>query len=371
MTASSPSAHLPGGLTARRAGRVGGLLLLVLAAHAWLLAGLPLGVGDGPLAGRAQPINARRIVLPAAAPPQPSPVAPSPRAAAAPRALPAPVPTAAPPRVEPAEPPPPVPEAKPPAEAAPEPAAIASAPDVTASAVGVADAASAPESEVRPPPPTGGEVPVYATRMPAAATLRYDLRRGAIGGEGTLDWRPGPEGYEMSIEGQVFGISVLSWRSRGAFDSAGIAPERFVDSRRGRDVRAANFQREAGKITFSGSEVSYPLVGGAQDRLSWMVQLAAVLEADQARRAAGEKVSMFVAGARGDGDVWTFSVMGEEELKLPGLLVPRALALRREPRKPFDTQVEVWLDPARQHLPARMRLTQLPAGDSTEFILRP
>lgn len=342
-------------------------MLVVLAAHAWLLAGLPLGVGEGPLAGRAQPINARRIVLPALPPPQPPPEAPLPRAAAAPRPLSAPVP----PIAEPAEPPPPAPEERPAAEVVPEPAAFASAPDVAASAVAMADAASAPDGEVRPPPPTGGEVPVYATRMPAAVTLNYDLRRGAIGGQGTLEWRPGPDGYEMSIEGQVFGISVLSWRSRGAFDSAGIAPLRFVDSRRGRDVRAANFQREAGKITFSGTEIAYPLVAGAQDRLSWMVQLAAILEADPARRAAGEKVSMFVAGARGDGDVWTFSVMGEEELKLPGLLVPRALALRREPRKPFDTQVEVWLDPARQHLPARMRLTQLPGGDSTEFILRP
>lgn len=337
----------------------------MLAAHAWLLAGLPLGVGDGPLAGRVQPINVRRIVLPAPAPPQPPREVISSRAAAAPPSLPPPA------SVEPAEPPPPGPEARPLPESAPEPAAIASEPDFAASAVAVADAASAPEGEATPPPPTGGEVPVYATRMPAAATLNYDLRRGAIGGQGTLEWRPGPAGYEMSIEGQVFGISVLSWRSRGGFDAAGLAPQRFVDSRRGRDVRAANFQREAGKITFSGTEIEYPLVGGAQDRLSWMLQLAAVLEADPARRAAGEKISMFVAGARGDGDVWTFSVVGEEELRLPGLLVPRALALRREPRKPFDTQVEVWLDPARQHLPARLRLTQLPGGDSTEFILRP
>ena len=337
----------------------------MLAAHAWLLAGLPLGVGDGPLAGRVQPINVRRIVLPAAAPPQPPPEVVSTRVAAPPRPVPPPA------SAEPAEPPPPGPEAQPLPESAPEPAVIAAAPDVAASAVAVADAASAPDGEATPPTPTGGEVPVYATRMPAAATLNYDLRRGGIGGQGTLEWRPGAEGYEMSIEGQVFGISVLSWRSRGGFDAAGLAPQRFVDSRRGRDVRAANFQRDAGKITFSGTDIEYPLVGGAQDRLSWMLQLAAVLEADPARRAAGEKVSMFVAGARGDGDVWTFSVVGEEELRLPGLLVPRALALRREPRKPFDTQVEVWLDPARQHLPARLRLTQLPGGDSTEFNLRP
>jgi hypothetical protein len=51
--------------------------------------------------------------------------------------------------------------------------------------------------------------------------------------------------------------------------------------------------------------------------------------------------------------------------------LPGTLSLRREPRKPYDTQVEVWLDPGRQHLPVRMRLTTLPGGDSTELQLRP
>jgi hypothetical protein len=31
----------------------------------------------------------------------------------------------------------------------------------------------------------------------------------------------------------------------------------------------------------------------------------------------------------------------------------------------------VWLDPARQHLPARLRLTTLPGRDAIEFVLRP
>ena len=36
-------------------------------------------------------------------------------------------------------------------------------------------------------------------------------------------------------------------------------------------------QREAGRITFSGPQVEYPLLPGAQDRISWLLQLAAVL----------------------------------------------------------------------------------------------
>ena len=344
------------------------MVLLVLLGHGLLLEGLPLGVGGLTLAQGAAPISVRRIVLPAAAPVVTAEAAPP---TPTPTPTPRPEPRAEPPAARVAAPVVPAEPAVRSEEAASAPLASASPPEASASAGALAEAPPADPGPASAPAVAGGEVPVYATRMPAAATLQYDLRRGAIGGQGTLEWRPGPEGYELSIEGSVFGISVLSWRSRGAFDSAGLAPDRFVDSRRGRDVRAANFQRDARKISFSGTDIEYPLVAGAQDRLSWMLQLAAVLEAEPARRAAGEKVSMFVAGARGDGDVWTFTVQGVETLDLAGTALPGTLSLRREPRKAYDTQVEVWLDPGRQHLPVRMRLTTLPSGDSTELQLRP
>ena len=47
------------------------------------------------------------------------------------------------------------------------------------------------------------------------------------------------------------------------------------------------------------------------------------------------------------------------------------LAVRREPRKPFDTQVEAWFDPARHHLPVRLKLSTANGSDAMEFILKP
>jgi hypothetical protein len=49
--------------------------------------------------------------------------------------------------------------------------------------------------------------------------------------------------------------------------------------------------------------------------------------------------------------------------------VPDALHLRREPRRLYDTTVDVWLDPARQHLPVRARLRVRPTGAETELLL--
>jgi hypothetical protein len=157
--------------------------------------------------------------------------------------------------------------------------------------------------------------------------------------------------------------------SRGAFDAAGIAPERHVDSRRGRDAQAANFRRDSGRITFSGPSTALPLAPGTQDRLTWMLQLPAIVDARPARFGPGERIVMWVVGARGDVGVWTFVAEARETIEVPAGSIDGALRLTREPLQPYDTRVEVWLDPARHHLPAKVRMSIPQTGDMTEFAL--
>lgn len=200
------------------------------------------------------------------------------------------------------------------------------------------------------------DVPVYRTRMPPAATLSYELTYGRWTGSGELIWRPGAQGYEARLEGRVAMMKIITLVSRGAVDAAGLAPTRYTDQRRGRHEQAANFQREAGKISFSGHAVEYPLLQGSQDRLSWMVQLAAIALAEPRRVGPGGRVVMHVVGARGDSDLWAFHVEGQEDVATPEGKVP-AVKLVREPRKPHDTRVEVWLAPSLNYLPVRARQT--------------
>jgi len=197
---------------------------------------------------------------------------------------------------------------------------------------------------------------VYDTRLPPFGRWRYRLQRGPAIGEAELQWSQQPEGrYGLRLEGRVAGATLLEWASQGTIDAAGVAPERFAVRRRGRDSQAANFQREAGKITFSGPTHELPLPPGAQDRLSWMVQIPAIVGAAPERFGAGTHILLFVAGARGDAELWTFNVQGVEMLgDIP------ALKLVREPRKLYDTRVEVWLDAADHHMP--LRAVQTPVG---------
>ena len=64
------------------------------------------------------------------------------------------------------------------------------------------------------------------------------------------------------------------------------------------------------------------------------------------------------------------SVEAVEAISVPAGPVAAALRLKREPRKPYDTLVEVWLDPARHHLPVKVRLSIPQTGDATEFSLQ-
>lgn len=267
---------------------------------------------------------------------------------------PAPVPKPAP-RRQPAAP---APTAT--ASAAPEPAAPSAgsaAATSTGSAVTATLSGSGAAAQLTPVADiTQSDIPVYRTKVPPAMTLGYELHYGRWVGSGELHWRPNGSSYEARLEGRVAMMKVITLESRGGFDDAGLAPTRYTDQRRGRGEQAANFQRKAGKITFSGHQVEYPLLEGSQDRLSWMLQLAAIAQANPKRVGHGGRIVLHVVGARGDSDMWAFHVEANEEVSTPDGSM-KAVKLVREPRKPHDTRVEVWLAPSLHYLPVRARQT--------------
>lgn len=210
-------------------------------------------------------------------------------------------------------------------------------------------------------------IPHYRTRLPPPITLRYVMHRGFLRGTGDLVWRPQGDHYELRFDGRVAGLAVLTQVSTGGFDAAGLAPERFTDQRLRRGTTAANFQRAAGKITFSGPATEFVLRDGAQDRLSWMVQLAAIVAAEPHLATPGAKVVMYVVGSHGDADVWSFRCIGPEAVETGSGTVD-ATKFVREPREPYDTTVQVWLDPHQHDLP--VRATQKSGANDEGFDLR-
>jgi len=234
-----------------------------------------------------------------------------------------------------------------------------------------ADAVPAASAAASSTPPTAGDTPIphYRTQMPNAATLRYQLARGMLHGTGELQWKPDGDRYEARLEGKLGSMTLLTQISSGGFDADGIAPLRFTDWRVRRSTVAANFQRPAGKVTFSGAEQELPLQPGTQDRVSWMVQLAAIVAAQPALRNPGAKIVMHIVGAHGDTSVWTFHCSGRETVQT-GLGPVATIKYARESEGgAYDTRAAAWLDAAHHYLPARATMRSGPNDDGFELLL--
>jgi hypothetical protein len=209
-------------------------------------------------------------------------------------------------------------------------------------------------------------LPRYRTHPPPAATLRYAVRHAGGVGAAVLRWEPGEDGYRLSLEMDAGTRGVEA--STGGFDEAGLAPLRHTDARARRGSVATNFGREDAVVSFSASSRRLALVPGAQDRLSWLVQLAAILEAGPERRTEGAITLLPVAGSRGEAMVWALRSYGIEEVSTQSG-VRTALRLGREPAGLRDLGVDVWLAPELHHLPVRWVLRTPVGGTALEFEL--
>lgn len=209
-----------------------------------------------------------------------------------------------------------------------------------------------------------------AMRIPASVRLRFAVtgQQGSTpmqGMFGELAWLHNGEEYDAQLALTFLFRTVRSQRSSGHLGADGLAPDRFADTRR--TEQASHFVRERAQVVFSNNKPPQPLLPGAQDRLSVMIQLGALLAGDASSFPVGADIAVQTVGP-GDADVWRFRIEADETLDLPaGPYQARKLA--RAPRREFDDRVEIWLAPQLGHLPVRLRITQ-PNGDFADFQLR-
>lgn len=302
-----------------RAARWAVAIGLVLLVHAWLLGQWTVPHGLSP--ARAVPGPTLQLHAVTALPQAAPQAAPLPRPAAATTAAP-PVPTR--PRAA--------------AVSAAPPAATESPAPMTTVPGGDGDSATPP--------------PIYPTRLPAPTTLAYTLQTRGAQGDARLHWQHDGERYELTLDARnPADRALIEQRSAGALDEAGLAPDRFTDRRFGRRTLAANFERDSGRVRFSSVQRELAAWPGTQDRLGWLAQLAAIASA--AAPALPDEITLEVVGSRGGGGRWVFRRIGDESIATPlGELA--TIHLQRRPDRAEDLVVDVWLDPARGHWPARL-----------------
>jgi hypothetical protein len=203
---------------------------------------------------------------------------------------------------------------------------------------------------------------------PDSALLKYKVQGQAKGfnywASAELNWQQDGQDYEARLTVSAFLVGSRVQVSKGTLGAEGLMPTRFGD--KSRNELAAHFQRDKGIISFSANSPDAPLLKGAQDRLSVVLQLSSLLAADPTRFPAGTMLSFQTVSQR-EAQVWHFLVEKEEMLQLPfGEM--NAIKLNRMPRREFDQQIEIWFAPTLSYLPVRLRITNA-NGDFVDQLL--
>jgi len=217
---------------------------------------------------------------------------------------------------------------------------------VTAQSTGTSPAAAAPV------PGTG--------KLAASALLQYEghgRERGFFkySGSGELRWSHEAGHYQAMLEITALGLRVRTWKSAGDLSPQGLLPVTFQDAPRGADW-TTRFLRDKNVISFSSGTPDQPLLTGAQDKLSALLQLGVLLNNAPQRYGVGDVVQFQAADAH-RAEPWNFLVTAAEPRDLPGGSV-NAIKLTKKSTPDFDQQIQVWLAPDQDYLPVRLLITE-------------
>jgi hypothetical protein len=206
------------------------------------------------------------------------------------------------------------------------------------------------------------DVQVTRFSLPEPAALHYEVTARVKGqqvqGTSDLTWHHDGARYEAVFELAVPALPPRRQHSAGQLAEGGLAPQRYAEKSRGE--QATHFEREEQRFIFSNNRPAAPLEPGAQDRLSVLLQLSALLASEPQRYPPGTTIAIQTATTR-DAGTWLFTVEGEETLQLPGGHMT-TVKLERPARGEYDLRMELWLAPGAAYVPVRLRLTQ-PNGD--------
>ncbi len=214
----------------------------------------------------------------------------------------------------------------------------------------------------------------YKVNLPPSADFELDVKR--VDANGTtwsgvavMAWHSDGSRYKLGVEAGlsmlVTRINLLVLSSEGLIDDYGIAPVTATEKVRGRSQTATHFNRDEGRITFSASERSYPLLVGTQDKATVPFQLGGIGRADH--KQFGGDIDLQV-GEDKEANIFRFQLVGEEELETRmGKL--STWHLTRPPRPgTYSSRIDIWLAPGLSWYPVQIRNTEASGALTTQTV---
>ena len=216
----------------------------------------------------------------------------------------------------------------------------------------------------------------YQVSVPPAATLMFDvIRRDPAGatthGEGSIDWQHDGAHYHLRcVVSMMDGESMspapqVTLASEGTLDKAGIMPRTMTEQRGQRAPTAVHFNASAGRVTFSASQAQVAMTAGAQDKATFLMQLAGIGRAGATQLATG--VNLLVGEMR-EANVYEFVLVGEEEIETGIGPLPTWHVARVTQPGSYNTRLDIWLAPGRHWYPVQLRSAQANGVVTTQTI---
>lgn len=199
----------------------------------------------------------------------------------------------------------------------------------------------------------------WLAAWPRNTRLSYRLAgyfRGDIHGSASVQWQRTQARYQAQVNLNIALLLSMSLTSQGRILPQQLWPEVYEEDRRGKK-RGVRFGDQ--RVVLNNGE-SVPRPAGLQDTASQFVQLAQDFSTGRTPLVVGHVVPVML-GRPGGVDEWRYEVVALEAIPTPLGALP-AYHLRPQPQANPQSPVsaEIWVAPALQHLPVRIRLTLNP-----------
>ena len=206
----------------------------------------------------------------------------------------------------------------------------------------------------------------YAVKAPESVMIEMALVRTKPDatqnfGVGSINWTVKDGKYTMSIEAGldlvITSFNLYKLTSEGRLDKFGITPEISTEARRTRASTATHFHHDEKTISFSASSKIVTMDDGAQDKASFLMQLASIGYADEKQFYAGKEIEMQVAEER-DAALFHFLVLGKEDINTKLGKISTWHLLRAPRPGTYNSQLDIWLAPEFGWYPVQIRNTE-------------
>ncbi|QBK03664.1 DUF3108 domain-containing protein [Hylemonella gracilis] len=202
--------------------------------------------------------------------------------------------------------------------------------------------------------------------VPAPLHLRYRVR-GTVAflplfADGYLSWQHGNGRYEARLKLDAGFLGTRERISKGRITSTGLQPLSYTDRSQNEHDTEFDWPRAEARLGRGGTTRLAP---GTQDLVSLYIQLACLFATNTTSpvfRTDGAQLPLPVLGNGKTVEHWRLVVQGEETLNLPGGPVLTRKLLRL-PEPSDNLGAELWMAPALNWMPARIRLSEGRSSD--------